>query len=492
MIFTKRTPQRFVLELGSHWLKWAFTRHALGSFELVDAGTILLSSQDADASSDLVLLFKKYAVRPKDLVISIPRQQLAARVLEVPSTDPAEIQKIVRLQAAKQTPYAEDEIIYDYSVILEEDAAIKTARPGYSHVMLVIAHRRILNRTLRVLQDAGMKTHHIAFAIEGSAAWIRAELKALKHPAAANQVVGVLDVDSENSNFFVYQGSGILFSQTISIGADRLHESLEVWGAKLTSDIARCLQIYQTEDTARELAAFVVTGATGALETLSAKLKDAVKLQPQKLSLEETTRKILRAAAGRQSFTEEVSMSAVLGFARMEKPPRINLLPQEIVIEAALIQKGRDLLILGALGFSIFIILMGIFISAFFGKRQYAEWLRERVRTTEAETQAVGRTRSFIKQIMDLNDATADEFRELLYLHRVLPHEIYLTEVALSANRIFTIRGRASEMTQVFSLVNELEQSKLFREVKTQHLTKRIVKDKEFVDFEIDSVVHRS
>jgi Tfp pilus assembly protein PilN len=138
----------------------------------------------------------------------------------------------------------------------------------------------------------------------------------------------------------------------------------------------------------------------------------------------------------------------------------------------------------------VWLLLIAILCVAFFGlkyykRSSYLEWLQEKVRATEQDAEHVESTRSLLKEILRLNSASSDFFKDLIHLYNTLPREMYLTDLTLSKDRLLDMRGRSDKMTSVFDFVNQLKSRPTFQEVETRQLTKRIADNKEVVDFEI-------
>ena len=85
-----------------------------------------------------------------DRVAVFPRRDAIVRTLTLPATDPREIQEMVRLQAARQTPLG----IEDLSVTHE---VLERSADGHSKVMMVIVHRETLHRYLSGFEGTSLR-----------------------------------------------------------------------------------------------------------------------------------------------------------------------------------------------------------------------------------------------------------------------------------------------------------------------------------------------
>lgn len=70
-------------------------------------------------------------------------------------------------------------------------------------------------------------------------------------------------------------------------------------------------------------------------------------------------------------------------------------------------------------------------------------------------------------------------------LYRIIPEEIYLRTFVLDENGKIMIEGTSDSMSQVFALVGTLENSPLFKGVKTESTTARKERGRDVASFEI-------
>ena len=474
----KKTSQRLVLDAGPEWLKWVFVKNGIGGPSVTDIGALPIAAGPEAVKEKLSSLAKLHRVRPDEVMVLVPRNEVTARNLELPSTLPAEIKKIIDLQAVKQTPYPPNEIVYDHCLL-------KTFQEGYSSVMLVVVHREVLEERTKLLAAAGLKPRWIALATEGSAAWAASNLKRPQ----ADEPVAVLDVDAGHSDLLVYQGAKIIFTQGISIGSDKLQADPENAAAKLVDEVSRLFQIYRSEEIAKEPVLLALGGATGALTPHADKMAAAAGVPVRVLAGSDSFKKLMERLKSPLEWEKRLSFLPLLGMAHVSKEPLFNLLPQETAIEAALVEKGRNLFKTGILALAIFLVSIALFSMRFYSKQSYLRWLEARTAATQAEADEVRTNRARIKDILQTHDTSVRFFGQIAHLYGSIPQEIYLTELNFTKERHMELQGRARTMTDVFAFVSGLQSDKAFRSVETKRLAKRIVNDREVVDFEIDSVL---
>ncbi|HIJ66391.1 MAG TPA: pilus assembly protein PilM [Candidatus Hydrogenedentes bacterium] len=85
-----------------------------------------------------------------DVVFTVlPRHEVTARILELPSNSPADIESIVQLNAEEFVPYPLDELVVSHGVLDEG--------PSGARVLAVFAHHDVVDAHLRLLAGAGLE-----------------------------------------------------------------------------------------------------------------------------------------------------------------------------------------------------------------------------------------------------------------------------------------------------------------------------------------------
>src|SRR5437879_1760609 len=138
------------LEFSGEWLKLARVEvSAKGKRRLrrLVARPVVLPEEIPKTFVDLV---KEGVGAADSILISIPRNLVTVRNLQLPTTDPRELNEMIGLQTAKQTPYSKEEIISDFQVV-------RRSPEGFTDVVLITTHRSVSNRCLKILDDCRLK-----------------------------------------------------------------------------------------------------------------------------------------------------------------------------------------------------------------------------------------------------------------------------------------------------------------------------------------------
>ena len=473
----RRERSVVALELGGEWLKLAQVAVGPKGRRLVRLIGRRVASQE-ELSKMLLELAKEGAIPTESVLISIPRNLVTVRNLQLPTTDLQELKEMVSLQAAKQTPYSKDEIIPDFQVV-------RSSPEGYTDVVLVTAHRSVSSAWLKILDEAQLKAEGIRLSSYGVLSSYR-----MSRPSTGDEEKGpiaVVDIDSNFSDFMVILNGEINLTRALSIGSAKLLEGQAREIERFAEEIQRAVDLYESESIGLRITKLVVTGAeierAGlTIESLTEKLRVPV----ERVSLLDSIPGAREMVDLPEAQRGALSFAAVLGLGWDPGRARIDLMPQEVRIREALVQKGRALVFMGMLVISILTALTVLIWQPIYFKKQYLEQLQREVRRTQEGASEVESVRKKIKSLKGATRLQNSSLEILYVLHKTLPSEIYLKAVTFEEGSQVTLKGVSRRMSAVFEYVAILEKLPNFRQVKTRHVTKSEDKGgNEEADFEI-------
>ncbi|NIO09515.1 MAG: pilus assembly protein PilM, partial [Deltaproteobacteria bacterium] len=155
------------------------------------ARTVVLQE---DMPKTLLNLMEEGFVSADSVLISVPRNLVTVRNLQLPTTDPKELREMVNLQAVKQTPFLKDEIIADFHVVRSDPE-------GFSDVILVTTHRSVPNSNLNTLDEVQLQAAGVRLSSQG----VFHTYQLLRGESATEdgEPVAIVDIDSAFSDFMV-------------------------------------------------------------------------------------------------------------------------------------------------------------------------------------------------------------------------------------------------------------------------------------------------
>lgn len=166
----------------------------------------------------------------------VPRHDVTARILELPSQDAGEIDGMVRLSAPELVPYPPDELVISHAILG------KTA-DGESRVLVVVAHHDIVERHIGIAHAAGVNPEKLLLSTACLVDALSSDAEDTDdYRAYANLSSGGLEV-------VVLQGSRLVFARGVATDTswETTDETRDAVVAELTSEIRSSLSTQRRE-----------------------------------------------------------------------------------------------------------------------------------------------------------------------------------------------------------------------------------------------------
>ncbi|MSR77438.1 MAG: hypothetical protein EXS63_04345 [Candidatus Omnitrophica bacterium] len=482
--FTAKTKV-MVIEFGDGWLKIAGWNAApSGLRTLVGMNAIPTQGlSDLDLGFKIGQFLKENAWKPTHVYILHPSYNLTSRILSLPSLDLYEIKDMIELQAVKQTPYGKEEITSGFRVI-DSDAT------GYSRVLLAISHRDVSSGYFRTAEIAGLSANQINITLEGIRGWY--EAVRTQKPKEFQKPVVLIDVDWATAEFMLFSQDKLIFNRTISMGIKHFEEQGIQAEQEFLREVQRSLDGGQAEIKEEPVTKVLITGMHPKIKDLGALISREMNLpsevifslQPFQVGIPSKTRESVSTMA--------CSFAALVGFGFNPKPAEINLIPAQIETKKGLEDRAKDLAILGTMLLALMTLASAVSFEKIYKKHQYLKTLKKDYGAIKNESEEIQRQVAKMKLAAEQLNLGAN-FLDVMYdITEVLPSDIYFTSFQYnSAENSLVVKGISGEMSAVFKLLTTLEGTPHLELVKTRNVTKRKVKEKEMVEFEVSgNVVH--
>lgn len=467
------------IDFSNNNLKVAYVKVSASKREVVSLLNRNISGlDDADISKVIRTCFDELKVKNPAIINNTPTHLAITKNIEIPSLDHREIKEIINLQADRHTPYSREEIITDY-------IDVGTYKQSYTKILLIIVARNIIKRQFEILAQAGLRLEKVLFAPEGMA-WFTARLLKIETESSP---ISVVHIDEGFTDFTILFKNKPIFIRSIPIGAQHLIGERDKYGIKFTEELKRSLEAYQNESIEKSPNMLVLTGAIEELKYLVAILKGALNLPVKttpylNLLISQEALKNAQAAKG-------VSFLNVLTPLICREEAKINLIPEEIRLKRLLEERGKDLINTGILVLSIFILTFSILMAKVYFKAAYLKKLNTKYQTLEQEAQKFEKDFSRISLLRNYLSKRGYSLAVLTELHNIIPLDLGLNDIKFDEQDKFSIRGTAMAMSTVFSLVDNMEKSKYFRDVKTKYTSRRKDGLRDVTDFEITCFLKR-
>lgn len=458
------------IEFEKNRLKVAHLRATLQKEEVVNLihkDTSGLS--DTDIAQALLGIIDTISAKSLEVVDIINPSSVITKNIEVPSVDPKEIKEIVSLQAGRHTPYSREEIIVDY-------VNLGVYRKNYTRLLLVIVNRNIIKRRFDILNKAGLIPEKVIFSAEA----VALNCARLLNLETENSEAGIIHIDEESTDFIIVFKNKPIFIRPIPLGAKQLVFEKQNYALRFLEEIKRSQEAYLSEDIGKLPSRFILTGGIEALGGIDKEMNIPLERVSylRNISFSE---KILKDLSLNKNISFFNTLSSLVSIEKI----KIDLIPEEIKLKKALQIRAKELFKTGILVLSILVVLFFILLSKIYFKTLYLKNLDKKYQALSLEAKEVENSFSRLSLVKNYLSKRGYSLEVLAQLYDILPKEIELSNIRFEEAGKFSLRGSALSMSVVFSLVDNLEKSNYFKEVKTRYTTKRKTSTGDVTDFEI-------
>jgi hypothetical protein len=176
-----------------------------------------LSAATAEALGKKLREFLKANNLPAAPVLAcIGRDRVVLKEIAYPQVKPQEEAALVRFQASKDLADAADDVVLDYAVLTEPGSE------GERRALAVILRRDILTGLQQLCRAAGLKLQGLVprpFGMAGCLELARSRVDSLPRPESSQEIVAALLIGQRWAELDILQGSKLIFSRSLGIGA---------------------------------------------------------------------------------------------------------------------------------------------------------------------------------------------------------------------------------------------------------------------------------
>jgi Tfp pilus assembly protein PilN len=463
---------RTTIEITERFIKvmqaLAGDRHALTFTEVIPIDNL----NDEGIVQKLMALHKVkgFNLRGSQIILIIPRQHIILRYLSLPAEDRLELKTMVDLQAVNHIPYNKDEVVIDFLPFDKNNL-------GYTKVLVVVAPEDIVMRFWKILQAAHMTAHKVTLSSTGLWQWHRSRQLVGKYG-----VVGLIDIDIQNSEICICDQYRFLTSRHTSLGIKELEDQkFNEFAKQLEWTIVSYTKEKLGPPISQILILSSLDNATGLKEELEKSFSIPVQLvrTPQDVPLH-------------KSFTwspsllqDGPSITAALGLLQSDHKIAIDLLPREIREIRSHLEKRQQWIRFGVVTF-LMLLVVGIALSLdYFKQSTYLKDLQDQVKTTKKDAQAVEKQAqqvTVLKSLINRRIVMADVIDEI---YKILPKSISLVNLTLTQDHSLSLQGFSTKGGDINDMQKAFVDSAYFENVNLDYVNKRITQDGEVNYFKI-------
>lgn len=456
------------IELGDGYIKLAQILSRAREGKIATCLFKRFSSQETEeVAAELRAILKEHNLRPKETILSIPRQAVTTRSVKLPSINPRELEEMIAFQALKQIPYPKEEIAYSFNITGVDSE-------GYSKVMLVICHEDAIERPLKILKGSGINPVKITLSSFGLLNWFNLDNE-LSEKSQQVPVI-LIDCDAVSADILVIFMGKLIFTRGITFSSAGEGAYLD-W---LKDEIDKTLLTYEKETETGRPSAAIFTGIISELSNSKAEFESSLNMKVDFMdSFKHAPSNILPSF---RPYVSQASYSSLIG--AVFGPEEVDLIPKELKTTKAAKAKKRESTI------SIILLAFVLILSSLFvfnkidRKKSALKILESKLTQTTPVAQQIEKMRSASELIKSQLNKKSEALDVLSELHRIVPPQISLSLYIYDEEKV-ELKGTANVLSDVFKLVTILENSQYFQNVEVRYATKRKIGTEELVDFEI-------
>jgi len=443
----------------------------------VDAGEtkklLRLVAMRADSAKrdDLVKVIRRlsdeYRIAGTEIIVNLPRSKVTVKNLKLPSVKNSEIEGMVILQSAKQLPFTPDNLVSSYKIQGRDEN-------GYSDVLTVIAHRKIIDEMLSLFKAAGLDVERLSMSSEAHFLWY-----SQKKLAGGDRCTCLVDVGRDIAELNIVRGGYIDFSRSITLSAHKGKDGL-------VEEVRRTILSYtKVNPKAPGVSRLVLTGRRSIINNEAPALKGALGMTTIYSDTLKSWPMVERAKVPNAKELSEESFSAVLCAGFNLDKLETNLIPQEVRSRKITGIVKESLYITVALILGLTVGASGIVAKKYIDRKRAVVSLNKEIEAIKPKVERLTKLRgitSVIKAQKRMERSGVDVIREL---YANIPPAISISILDFEDGRSCTMRGMSGNLSDVFKFNSILEESPYFENVKVRYATKRRTGKKELTDFEI-------
>jgi Tfp pilus assembly PilM family ATPase len=451
----KPCKEAVFIEIGNDWIKMIQVETGKAGVTITRAHLAPLD-EEVNIADNIAAALKSRKFSSSTVLACLPRQAVNVRLLELPSTDSAEIADMVDLQIGRQTPYSRDEILSDYKELG------RTRQGTYTRIMLAIVQRSIVRERFYELESAGLDVKQMGVSSEGLLNWFLHHTRDKNHDKA----MAVVDVDSFYTQVLVVHHEKVVFTKSILVGAKQLQETRDESLERLSQEVQSALQSCREEHRDGEIASVTVSGAGVHVEGLTEALGNAISLPCESADCLADVRLSKGVGDLADSRYATASLTSLIGMAMNPRALEFNLVPDVVRMRKTLLQSAKATSAMASLIMAVMVSasLYAVLSCAYRGHK--IKELRKQVSMTQPDVVKVERMIEVIREAGERQNSRLSPVNLFPAIHNCVPKDVYFETVDVDAEaKKIALAGTAPVRKDIRELIRLLNDSPLFANV---------------------------
>lgn len=388
-----------------------------------------------------------------DLISCLFRYQAALRFFSFPSRDKQEISRMVNYEAPELLPLKPDETITRHLVL-------NTSPDGYSDTLVVATQKSEVSGLFEKLKTAGLEIASLNLSSLGIYRCIKNSMQAEKKSAAKTNFM-VVYAEDELLEVIIISSGQLVFSRGFMTDTEGLF-------SLLTNEVQRSLDLFFDKSKQTTLDKIIICGRDTDLGKIAESLKDKFEFPLQ--------------------INRNIDLA--YGLAMADKTT-VNLLSDEFITTKIWMRLKKKLLVLVSLIVLNIIFLAAVFFVVLNSKKEYLNNIEKELSRLRPQAGLIQNKLSKIKMITMQRNSQILILEAISDLVKVTPFGCTLNMLSINEEGILIVRGQARDLEEVFGFVVELEKSPYFKNSHLNYSSRRKIKAKEILDFEIQAQLNK-
>jgi Tfp pilus assembly protein PilN len=383
----------------------------------------------------------------KDFSCVIPRHLLTIKDFEVPSTNADEIEQMVNFQLQDSLPYR----LEDLSI---QNLIYPSQKEGYSRIKSIVVQKELIGDLLEIANLSQIKISKID--LSSNVLLNRFRMIYSKEPFFKEASL-LINVEGESVDFVFLKNGHALLSRGMLLNKENFKE-------RFLKEFEKSLSLFNHEFSDKLLSVFL----WGKRHNLSI-LADLISKQT---NLKTETK-------------EDEDLLKSLAYSSYKQRSKINLMPRAIKEKQRQSLKRRSFLKITFLSIIMVLFLLLALFFDFKEKEKQLAVINSQIEQIESEAIGVQQKINIIEEALAKQAQTLQSLEILKELYLVTQPGIFFNSFSLIPAKSGVIKGQAEELDKILEFVSRLESSPLFENVELKYSSKRRLKEKEIVDFEV-------
>jgi hypothetical protein len=384
-------------------------------------------------------LRQQFDPRERQIVTAIGCEDVLCETLQLPTTDPSELQQMLDLQIDNLSPLPTEEIVYGFEPLDVAD--------GQSRVLVAIARKAAVNERVAALEAAGLPAEIVTV---DALAMFRALCQRQLAPVDDKLNVVVL-LGTAAVHLVVYRQTQPVIVRSLLLGAETLG-TIEGQTA-VCEEFKRTLVSAETATSSclRGRAIFValhdnadaaVTALAGSCGLPSECLRDGIVPSP--------------------------ALSLCLEGAAAADRPRLNLLPDEWRQRRRHVRSRRRLVRGGIVLAVVYLAALAMFLTALGVRKTRLHGLQNQVSQSQKPYSDARQLHTELVAMQKQLDSKYSALEVLRDVSALKPDGVYFNSLIFRKDQTLTLRGQAQSAKAALDFAGQLEKSEMFFKVENK------------------------